>query len=149
MIRVKRKTHPTTSKSKSPLIALSNVRARAQALLAGARLERVPNPERKRRYVIEFTIPEFTCLCPVSGFPDFATIHIRYTPKDSIVELKSLKLYILKFRDQGIFHEAVANRVLDDLVSLLKPHGMEVVCDFSVRGNIKTVVRAKHGRIAE
>ena len=82
--------------------------------------------------------------CAESGFPDFATIRIRYIPDEKLVELKSLKLYINKFRDQEVFHEAAVNRILDDLVTLLDPRFMEVVGDFNVRGNIKTVIRAHH-----
>lgn len=112
--------------------------------MAEARLERFPNRTKHRRYGVEFTCPEFTCLCPASGFPDFATLFIKYEPRDWCVELKSLKLYINKFRDQGIFHEDVANRVLDDLVELLDPWKIEIVADFNVRGNIKTIIRAEH-----
>jgi 7-cyano-7-deazaguanine reductase len=110
-----------------------------------SRLEAWPNPSPHRRYAVRFDIPEFTCLCPRSGFPDFATIRIRYQPKGLIVELKSLKLYINGYRDVPISHEAAANRILDDLVELLDPHWMRVVADFNVRGNIKTVVVAEHG----
>jgi 7-cyano-7-deazaguanine reductase len=109
------------------------------------RLEPWPNPSSHRRYIVRFDIPEFTCLCPRSGFPDFATIRIRYQPKDLIVELKSLKLYINGYRDVPISHEAAANRILDDLVALLDPYWMRLVADFNVRGNIKTVVVAEHG----
>jgi len=113
-------------------------------MIAESRLEAVPNDTPDRDYEIDFTIPEFTCLAPDSGFPDFATIRIRYIPDQKLVELKSLKLYINKFRDQEIFHEAAVNRILDDLVALLDPRFMEVVGDFNVRGNIKTVVTARH-----
>jgi 7-cyano-7-deazaguanine reductase len=113
-------------------------------MIREAKLMRFANRTTVRRYLIEFTCPEFTCVCPASGFPDFATIIIRYVPKDWCVELKSLKLYINQYRDRGIFHEDVVNVILDDLVGLLDPWEMEVVGDFSVRGNIKTVVRAKH-----
>ena len=95
--------------------------------------------------MVSFDIPEFTCLCPRSGFPDFALIKIRYQPRESVVELKSLKLYINGYRDRSISHEAAANQILDDLVSLLDPRWMRVVADFTVRGNIKTVVRVEHG----
>lgn len=108
-------------------------------------LEPWPNPSPHRRYLVAFDIPEFTCLCPRSGFPDFATIRIRYQPKDLIVELKSLKLYINGYRDVAISHEEAANKILDDLVALLDPYWMKVVADFNVRGNIKTVVVAEHG----
>jgi 7-cyano-7-deazaguanine reductase len=110
------------------------------------RLDRFENRNRKRDYTIDFTIPEFTCLCPISGFPDFATLYVEYQPDEYCVELKSLKLYINSFRDKGIFHEDVANRVLDDLVELLHPKYMSVVTDFNVRGNIHTTVRAIHGK---
>ncbi len=108
------------------------------------RLERFENRTQVRRYEVEFTCPEFTCICPRSGFPDFATIHIRYVPDRWCVELKSLKLYINGFRQEKVFHEDVTNRILDDLVELLDPHFIEVVGDFNVRGNIKTVVKAQH-----
>ncbi|MHB0979514.1 MAG: preQ(1) synthase [Thermoleophilia bacterium] len=104
-----------------------------------------PNPSPERRYLVSMDIPEFTCLCPQSGFPDFAVIKIRYQPKGLIVELKSIKLYINGFRDTAISHEAVVNRILDDLVGLLDPHWMRVTGDFNVRGNIKTIIRAEHG----
>ena len=109
------------------------------------RLERGPNPAPERPYLISMDIPEFTCLCPRSGYPDFALIKIRYQPREFVVELKSLKLYINGYRDRPISHEAAANQILDDLVSLLDPRWMRVIADFTVRGNIKTVVRAEHG----
>lgn len=115
-------------------------------MIREAKLMRFANRTHVRRYTVEFTCPEFTCVCPASGFPDFATIFIKYVPREWCVELKSLKLYINQFRDRGIFHEDVANVILDDLVALLDPWEMEVVGDFSVRGNIKTVVRARHER---
>ena len=107
-------------------------------------LETFPNPEPRRDYTIEFACPEFTCLCPRTGQPDFATITIHYVPDKSCVELKSLKLYLWSFRDEGHFHEAVTNRILDDLVAAVKPRSMEVVGDFLVRGGIHTVVTARH-----
>lgn len=107
-------------------------------------LERFENRTQVRRYSIEFSCPEFTCVCPRSGFPDFATIQIRYVPDKWCVELKSLKLYINGYRDKKVFHEDVTNWILDDLVRLLDPHEIDVVGDFSVRGNIKTVIRAQH-----
>jgi 7-cyano-7-deazaguanine reductase len=107
-------------------------------------LETFPNPEPGRDYEIRFETPEFTCLCPKTGQPDFATIRIRYTPGKLCVELKSLKLYLWSFRDEGHFHEAVTNRILSDLVALLAPARMSVVGDFLVRGGIHTVVEARH-----
>jgi len=115
-------------------------------MIAESTLEAVPNSTPERDYEIDFTIPEFTCIAPDSGFPDFATIRIRYIPDQKLVELKSLKLYINKYRDQEVFHEAAVNRILDDLVALLDPRYMEVVGDFNVRGNIKTVVTARHAQ---
>jgi 7-cyano-7-deazaguanine reductase len=107
-------------------------------------LERFPNRTLVRTYSIEFTCPEFTCVCPRSGFPDFATIYIHYIPDQWCIELKSLKLYINGFRNEKVFHEDVTNQILDDLVNLLDPWEIEVIGDFSVRGNIKTVIRSKH-----
>ncbi|MCO5142293.1 MAG: preQ(1) synthase [Oligoflexia bacterium] len=111
-----------------------------------SKLERFPNRTTKRDYTIEFTCPEFTCLCPKTGFPDFATIFIRYNPDKWCVELKSLKLYINKFRDQGVFHEDVTNIIADDLINLLDPKEIEVVADFNVRGNIHTIIKVVHSK---
>lgn len=108
------------------------------------RLEKFKNRTTARRYLIEFTCPEFTCVCPRSGFPDFATIFIRYVPDKWCVELKSLKLYINGFRNEKVFHEDVTNQIMDDLVKLLDPIEMEVKGDFTVRGNIHTVVTSRH-----
>ena len=107
-------------------------------------LETFPNPYQGRDYLIEHDATEFTSVCPKTGQPDFATITIRYTPEASIVELKSLKLYLWAFRDQGAYHEAVVNRILDDLVALVQPRRMEVTGAFNVRGGIATTVRAEH-----
>ncbi len=110
------------------------------------KLEAFENRTQVRRYTVAFDCPEFTCLCPKSGFPDFATIKIKYVPHKKCVELKSLKLYINGFRNKNVFHEDVVNVILQDLVDLLDPWEIEVVGDFSVRGNIKTVVTAKHSK---
>ncbi|HEY7833063.1 MAG TPA: preQ(1) synthase [Ktedonobacterales bacterium] len=107
-------------------------------------LEPWPNPHPERDYVVRFEIPEFTCLCPRSGYPDFATLVIEYVPGPSIVELRSLKLYINGFRDRAISHEAVANDILDELATLLAPRWMRLVAEFNVRGNIKTTVTTEH-----
>lgn len=125
---------------------LTPARAPGTKMIAEAKLERFPNQNPQRRYWVEMSTPEFTCICPASGFPDFATISIRYIPRKWCVELKSLKLYFNAFRNRGIFHEDVTNVILDDLVKCLDPWEMEVVGDFSVRGNIKTIVRARHVR---
>ena len=109
-----------------------------------AQLERFENRTKHRDYTVSFSCPEFTCVCPRSGFPDFATINIKYNPENWCVELKSLKLYINSFRDEKVFHEDVTNKILDDLVELLDPKSMTVTADFNVRGNIHTVVEATH-----
>jgi 7-cyano-7-deazaguanine reductase len=106
-----------------------------------AKLELWPNPNPDRDYVIDISYPEFTCLCPRSGYPDFATIKITYTPDKRVVELKALKLWLNSFRDQCISHEAVTNIIFDTLAKNLKPRALEVVGDFNVRGNVKTVIR--------
>ncbi len=113
------------------------------------RLERFENRTRHRDYTVEFSCPEFTCICPRSGFPDFATVHISYVPDEWCVELKSLKLYINSFREMKVFHEDVTNRILDDLVALMGPKLMTVKADFNVRGNIHTVVTATHDKTAQ
>lgn len=107
-------------------------------------LETFPNPKPARDYEIRFDCPEFTCVCPRTGQPDFATIRIRYVPDETCVELKSLKLYLWSYRNEGAFHEAVTNRILDDLVAATSPRSMTVEGDFLVRGGITTVVIASH-----
>ncbi|MGZ3673967.1 MAG: preQ(1) synthase [Ktedonobacterales bacterium] len=114
--------------------------------IARNKLEPWPNSNPERDYVIHFEIPEFTCLCPRSGYPDFATIVIDYVPDATIVELKSLKLYINSYRDHAISHEAATNTILDDLVRTLSPRWMRVVGEFNVRGNIKTSIFTEHAQ---
>jgi 7-cyano-7-deazaguanine reductase len=109
-------------------------------------LEVVPNQHPDRDFEVSMAVPEFTCLCPVTGQPDFATIRIRYVPDQHLVELKSLKLYLWSYRQEGAFHEAVTNRILDDFVAAARPRWAEVVSDFNVRGGIKTEVRAVYGK---
>lgn len=109
-------------------------------------IEVFPNPQADRSYTIEMECPEFTCLCPRTGQPDFATIRIRYIPDEMCIELKSLKLYLWSYRDEGTFHEAVVNKILDDLAGACRPRFMEVVGDFYVRGGIHTTVTASVGR---
>lgn len=109
-------------------------------------LETFPNPCPERDYEIAMECPEFTCVCPRTGQPDFATIRIRYVPAERCVELKSLKLYLWSYRDEGTFHEAVTNRILDDLVRALQPRSMTVTGDFNVRGGIHTIVSAAYKR---
>jgi len=94
------------------------------------------NPNKSRIYLITIDLPEFTCKCPFSGYPDFAKLKIIYQPKDKVYELKSLKLYINKFRDQKISHEEVINRIMDDLIKASNPHWMHLNADFNPRGNV-------------
>ena len=111
-------------------------------------LETFPNPHPQRDYEIAFEAPEFTCLCPMTGQPDFATIRIRYVPDEKCVELKSLKLYLWSFRDEGTFHEAVTNRIANDLIEAIDPRFIEVEGDFYIRGGIKTRVKVEHRKKA-
>ena len=97
-----------------------------------------------REYVIELTVPEFTCVCPKTGLPDFATITIRYVPGEKCIELKSFKEYILFYRNVGIFHEHVVNKILDDFVRACDPRSVEITGNFNVRGGIKTVVKTNY-----
>jgi 7-cyano-7-deazaguanine reductase len=107
-------------------------------------LELFPNPQPERDYTIRINIPEFTCLCPKTGQPDFATLLLEYIPDRQCVELKSLKMYIWSFRNEGAFHEAVTNEILDDLVNATAPRFMRLSADFYVRGGIGTKVIAEH-----
>ena len=107
-------------------------------------LETFDNPDTERDYTLRIEIPEFTCLCPKTGQPDFATLYLEYVPAARCVELKALKNYIWYYRDQGAFHEAVTNRILDDLVAALNPRFMRLTARFNVRGGIHTTVVAEH-----
>ena len=110
----------------------------------GKALETFDNPEPGRDYTIRIQVPEFTCLCPKTGQPDFAELRLEYVPDRLCVELKSLKLYVWSFRDEGAFHEAVTNRILDDLVAAIRPRFMRLTAEFNVRGGIYTTVVAEH-----
>ncbi|HXI36040.1 MAG TPA: preQ(1) synthase [Burkholderiales bacterium] len=110
------------------------------------RLETFPNPTPQRDYRIHMEIPEFTCLCPMTGQPDFATLTLDYVADKLCVELKSLKLYVWSFRSEGHFHEAVTNRILDDLVRATRPRWMKLEAKFNVRGGITTTVIAEHAK---
>ena len=105
-------------------------------------LDVVDNEYNDRDYTIDITIPEFNCVCPKTGLPDFGTIHIEYVPKKHIIELKSLKLYIVKFRNMGIFHEHVTNYILDDFKKVCKPKKIKITGDFHPRGGIKTIIKS-------
>lgn len=107
-------------------------------------LETFPNPQPERDYTIRMRIPEFTCLCPKTGQPDFATLHLEYIADALCVELKSLKLYMWSFREEGGFHEAMTNQILDDLVAATQPRFMRLTAEFNVRGGIYTNVIAEH-----
>ena len=111
-------------------------------------LETFPNPRPERDYEIHIDCPEFTSVCPMTGLPDFGEIRIAYVPDSCCVELKSLKYYLIEFRNRGIFYEAATNQILDDLVALLEPRQMTVVGDFSVRGGITTKVTAEYRKAA-
>jgi 7-cyano-7-deazaguanine reductase len=111
-------------------------------------LEAFPNPAPQRDYEIKFVFPEFTSMCPVTGQPDFATITVQYVPDRRCVEMKSLKLYFLAYRNKGIFYEAVVNTILDDLVAVLDPRTMTIIGDFAVRGGTAGTVTAMHEKRA-
>ena len=108
------------------------------------KLDTFANPQPERDYTISIKLPEFTCLCPLTGQPDFATLELRYVPDQLCIELKSLKLYTWSFRDEGAFHEAVTNRILSDLVAAVAPRYMKLTADFNVRGGVYATVTAEH-----
>jgi 7-cyano-7-deazaguanine reductase len=115
--------------------------------MSSSTLETFPNPRPERDFEIQIQCPEFTSVCPMTGLPDFGEIRITYVPDARCVELKSLKYYLVEFRNKGIFYEQVTNQILDDLVALLQPRRMTVIGDFSVRGGIKTIVKAEHNGV--
>jgi 7-cyano-7-deazaguanine reductase len=110
------------------------------------KLETFPNRHPNRRYTVKLETDEFTAVCPMTGQPDFADLHIEYIPNEKIVESKSLKLYLWSYRNEGIFHEHVTNVILDDLVEALDPHWCRVTADFKIRGGISITVTAEHTR---
>ncbi len=107
-------------------------------------LDTFENPQSDADYTVSIRVPEFTCLCPLTGQPDFAKFLIEYVPDELCVELKALKLYMSSFRDKGVFHEAITNEILSDLAALLKPRFMRISADFNVRGGLYTNVTAEH-----
>ncbi len=119
-------------------------RSKQAPVASAGLLEIFPNPHPQRDYTVRMRCPEFTCLCPKTGQPDFATVHVEYVPDKACVELKSLKLYLWSFRDQGAFHEAVTGQILDDLVAATAPRFMRVTAEFLVRGGIYTTVVVEH-----
>jgi 7-cyano-7-deazaguanine reductase len=112
--------------------------------MSSSTIETFPNPRPERDYEIHISCPEFTSVCPKTGLPDFGEIRITYVPGERCIELKSLKYYMVEFRNRGIFYEHVTNEILDDLVEAIHPRRMRVVGDFSVRGGIKTTVTAEY-----
>ncbi len=107
-------------------------------------LEIFENPQPENDYTIRIDIPEFTCLCPNTGQPDFATLHLEYVPDKSCIELKALKMYIWSYRNEGVFHEAVTNQILADLVAACAPRFMRLTAEFNVRGGIYTIIVTEH-----
>ena len=142
----KESTSTSTAKSLSGKGALANLTRLGATPSAppDKSLEIFPNPQPKRDFLIHMQIPEFTCLCPKTGQPDFATLYLDYIPDKRCVELKSLKLYIWSFRSEGKFHEAVANEILDDIVKATAPRFARLTAKFWVRGGIFTTVMAEH-----
>ncbi|NEP46271.1 MAG: NADPH-dependent 7-cyano-7-deazaguanine reductase QueF [Okeania sp. SIO2H7] len=132
-----------TEHNVSPKSSAEGMKYGERAILEGE-LFTFPNPRIGRRYEISISLPEFTCKCPFSGYPDFATIEIVYVPDETVVELKALKLYINGFRDRYISHEESANQILDDFVAACDPLEVTVKADFTPRGNVHTVVEVKH-----
>jgi len=116
--------------------------------IAEGHLITFPNPRLGRRYEVHITLPEFTCKCPFSGYPDFATIHITYVPNQRVVELKALKLYINSYRDRYISHEESVNQILDDFVAACDPEEVHIKGDFTPRGNVHTVIEVRHQKRA-
>ncbi|MEC4985557.1 MAG: preQ(1) synthase [Oscillatoria sp. PMC 1068.18] len=114
--------------------------------IAEGELITFPNPRPGRKYEVKITLPEFTCKCPFSGYPDFATIYLTYSPDRTVVELKALKLYINSYRDRYISHEEVVNQILDDFVAACNPLEVKVKGDFSPRGNVHTVIEVHHSQ---
>ncbi|ERN43123.1 7-cyano-7-deazaguanine reductase [Rubidibacter lacunae KORDI 51-2] len=133
-------TPPPASASANPP---TEVKYGERAIAEGELLT-FPNPRPGRRYTIDISLPEFTCKCPFSGYPDFATIYLSYVPDERVVELKAIKLYINGYRDRHISHEESVNQILDDLVAACDPLEMTVEGDFSPRGNVHTVVKVRH-----
>lgn len=115
-----------------------------ERLIAEGEIITFLNPRIGRRYTIDITLPEFTCKCPFSGYPDFATIQVSYSPDQRVMELKAIKLYINGYRDRYISHEEVANQILDDFVAACDPLQMTITADFSPRGNVHTVITVQH-----
>ena len=134
----------TTDKLSESVTQASQEMKYGERDIAEGKLITFPNPRVGRRYDISITLPEFTCKCPFSGYPDFATIYVTYIPDERVVELKALKLYINSYRDRYISHEESANQILDDFVAACDPLEVTVKADFTPRGNVHTVVEVRH-----
>ena len=128
---------PAASSTRTPLYG--------ERAIAEAELICFDNPRPGRPYEVAITLPEFTCRCPFSGYPDFATLRLTYQPGPRVMELKAIKLYVNSYRDRSISHEEVTNRILDDFVAACAPVWMQLEADFNPRGNVHTVIRATHG----
>ena len=128
---------PASSQTLTPLYG--------ERAIAEAELICFDNPRLGRAYEVSITLPEFTCKCPFSGYPDFATLRLLYQPGPRVIELKAIKLYVNSYRERSISHEEVTNRILDDFVAACAPVWMQLEADFNPRGNVHTVIRASHG----
>ena len=128
-----------------PFSPLTQTPLYGERAIAEAELICFDNPRQGRPYDVAISLPEFTCKCPFSGYPDFAKLQLTYQPGPRVLELKALKLYVNSWRDQAISHEEVVNRILDDLVAAAAPQWMELVADFNPRGNVHTVITVRHG----
>jgi 7-cyano-7-deazaguanine reductase len=129
----------------NPLSEATRTPLYGERAIADAQLICFDNPRPGRAYEVSIELPEFTCLCPFSGYPDFAVLKLLYQPGPRVLELKAIKLYVNSYRNRAISHEEVANRILDDLVAAADPQWIELVADFSRRGNVHTVVRVSQG----
>ncbi len=117
-----------------------------ERIISEAELICFENPNKERPYEVSIELPEFTCLCPFSGYPDFAVLRVLYQPDQKVLELKAMKLYINSYRNRRISHEQAANQILDDLLGACKPNWMQLEADFNPRGNVHMVIRLSHGR---
>lgn len=136
-------SHSPVQQQLSPQVEASEIKYGEREIAEGE-LITFPNPRVGRRYTINITLPEFTCKCPFSGYPDFATIYISYVPNERVVELKAIKLYINSYRDRYISHEEGINQILDDFIATCDPLDVTVKGDFAPRGNVHTVVEVRH-----
>ncbi len=137
-------SHPDTETPEFPAASPEAELKYGEREITQGQLITFPNPRIGRRYEVQITLPEFTCKCPFSGYPDFATIYLTYVPHERVVELKSIKLYINSYRDRYISHEESINQILDDFVAAADPLEVRIKGDFNPRGNVHTVVKVEH-----